>query len=207
MKMKRYKLSSTYCSFIILALTGCTGFSKRPHSISKNENVNVVAYYCQSGKQIRPITMKVVYYSPRLASGIPIDQAAEKMKELEHDKIIFLREFFYSVSHKSAESDDYFSYTDGSSHPKWFVLISNSESDVLENIKSDNSSTKLPLYKFVVLLNDKAIIYHSNLYFRKMDYDSSYLKELSSLVDDYTILMPKNIYEKATKKKFNYNFI
>lgn len=207
MRMKQFKLFSTCCSFIILALTGCTGFSKRPHSISKIENVNVMSYYCQSGKQIRPVTMKVVYYSPRLESGIPIDQAAEKMKELESDKITFLRELFYSLSHKNGESEDYFHYTDGSTQPKWFILTSDSENDVLENIKSDESSTKSPLYKFIVLLDDKAIIYHTNLYFRKMNYASSYLSELSLLVNDYTILMPKNVYEKATRKKFNYNYI
>ena len=190
------------CSSIIL-VSGCAGFQTNHYSFSTQKN-DFMAEYCQSSKQKKALKTTVIYFTPDLEKGISLDKANKKNKELSEQKNMFLKKLFYllgdsDMSEKIANHGDL---------PKWYSLTSNDETDVIKNMKGEDSSTKFQLFTFVVkILNkNKIIIYQSNLDSRRMNYGKGYATDLNDLFSKYTLLAPKEVIEEITESKFDSRF-
>ncbi|MBL7555504.1 MAG: hypothetical protein JNM24_06745 [Bdellovibrionaceae bacterium] len=199
MRMKPFKFFWIFSKIICLSsIFGCAGFSTKPFSFGVT-NSDIKAAFCQSGRQIRPFKTTVLYFTPNLEPGLALDKTTKKMKELETDKAHFLKELFYLLATESSSAPVY----NSGDEPSWYILTSDDEKEVLENAKNDDSSTKFKLFKFIVRVKEKIIVYQSNLNSRRMSYDKSYSTDLNKLINSYTILMPKDVLEKSLKQEFD----
>lgn len=185
------------CSNLAL-LASCTGFSTKPFSLS-GEKSDIMAGYCQSGKQIKPFKTTVLYFSPKIEPGLSLDKAGQKLKKSEDQKAKILKELFYLLANPDGKEQ----VVNAGDEPKWYLLSSNDENDVLDNVKAENSSTKYPLFTFIVKVPNKIIVYQSNLSSRRMNYDKTYSTDLHNLISDHTILAPKEIIEKMVGSEFD----
>jgi hypothetical protein len=91
--------------------------------------------------------------------------------------------------------------------PSWYLLTSDNEKDVLDNIKDEDSDTKFRLFTFIVKVNNKIIVYQSNLNSRRMSYDKTYSTDLNNLISNHTILAPKEVVEKITGTEFDDKYL
>lgn len=191
------------CSSIIL-ISGCSGLQNKPYSFS-NQNTDFMTEYCQSGKQKKSFKTTVIYFTPPIEAGLPVDKANQKSKKLAEQKDKTLKSLFYTLS-DSNMSEPIANHGD---EPSWYLLAADDEKDVLENIKQDDSSTKYRLFTFVIkILNqNKIVIYQSNLDSRRMNYNQGYSTDLRGLMDDYTILIPREMVEEITGSAANSNEI
>lgn len=187
------------CSSIIL-FAGCSGLQTKPYNLSSLKT-DFLAEYCQSGKQIKTYKTTVIYFTPRLGDKLSLDKANEKNRKLSEQKNEILKKMFYLLANEKM-SEDIVNHGDESS---WHLLVSDNEAEVLENIKEEDSDTNYRLFTFIVkILNkDKIIIYQSNQSSRRMNYDKGYSTDLNQLINEYTILAPKEVIEKITETEFD----
>jgi hypothetical protein len=170
-----------------------------------------MAEYCQSGKQKKAYKTTVVYFTPGLEKGLSLDKANEINKGLSERKNAVLKELFYLIGNSSTfgQSKTGLKYYQlNGNEPNWFSLISDDESEVLENIKDDNSSTKFLLFTLIVKIENKnkIFVYQTNQESRRMKYSKSYSTDLNNLMADYTLLAPKEVIEEITQTEFNSRF-
>lgn len=178
------------CSNIFL-LSGCAGFAMKPFSFS-NEKSDLMAQYCQSGKQIRSFKTTVLYFTPKIEPGMSLDKANKKMKETERHKTDLLKNLFYLLANDDGKEQ----ISNNGDEPSWYLLTSEDEKDVLENAKAEDSTTKFRLFTFIVRVKNKIIVYQSNLSSRRMSYDKTYSTDLNNLISNYVVLAPKEVVEK-----------
>lgn len=196
--MKPFK-SFWICSSLFLFL-GCSGFQTKPYSLS-NQKTDFMAEYCHSGRQKKAYKTTVVYFTPKLGDKLPLDKANDKNKKLAEQKNEMLKKLFYLLANETM-SDDVANQGD---EPSWYLLVSDNEADVQKNIKEEDSDTNYRLFTFIVKIldQDKVIIYQSNQSSRKMNYDKGYSTDLNNLMNEYTILAPKEVIEKITDTEFD----
>lgn len=175
---------------IVSMLMGCAGFSTKPFSFS-NEKSDLMAQYCQSGKQIRSFKTTVLYFTPKIEPGLSLDKANQKMKETESHKTDLLKNLFYLLANKDGKEQ----ISNNGDEPSWYLLTSEDEKDVLDNVKAEDSNTKFRLFTFIVKVKNKIIVYQSNLNSRRMSYDKTYSTDLNNLISNYVVLAPKEVVE------------
>ncbi len=175
----------------IYTLSGCAGFATKPFSFS-SEKSNPLVQYCRSGKQIKPLKTTVLYFTPKIEPGLSLDKANQKLKETEDQKTDLLKNLFYMLANEDGKEQ----VSNSGDEPKWYLLTSENEKDVLDNIKAEDSNTKFRLVTFIVKANNKIIIYQSNQSSRRMDYDKTYSTDLNNLTSNYVVLAPKEVVEK-----------
>jgi hypothetical protein len=160
-----------------------------------------MAEYCQSGKQKKPFKTAVIYFTPALEPKLSVDKANQKYKEIAEQKNNTLKKLFYTLGNSSMSEP----VANMGDEPRWYLLVSDDEKDALANIKGEDSNTKHRLFTFIVkILNqNKIIIYQSNQHSRRMGYDTGYSTDLNKLMDEFTILTPKNVIEEITGSEFN----
>lgn len=196
--MKRFKFYWIYSSLFLIL--GCSGFQTKPYSFSDQKN-DFVAEYCQSGKQKKAFKKTVIYVTPKLGDKLPLDKANDQNKKLAEQKNEMLKKLFYLLANEKM-SDDIVNHGD---KPNWYLLVSDNEADVLKNIEEEQSDANYRLFTFIIkILNrDKIIVYQSNQSSRKMNYDKGYSTDLNRLINEYTILAPKEVIEKMTDAEFD----
>ncbi len=170
---------------------GCAGFSTKPFSFS-NDKSDLMAQYCQSGKQIRSFKTTVLYFTPKVEPGLSLDKANLKTKETETHKRGLLKNLFYLLANEDGKQQ----IANNGDEPGWYLLTSEDEKDVLDNIKAEDSNTKFRLFTFIVRVKNKIIVYQSNLNSRRMSYDKTYSTDLHNLISNYVVLVPKEVVEK-----------
>lgn len=183
------------CSNIFL-LSGCAGFAMKPFSFS-NEKSDLMVQYCQSGKQIRSFKTTVLYFTPKIEPGLSLDKANHKMKETEGHKTDLLKNLFYLLANEEGKEQ----IANNGDEPSWYLLTSEDEKDVLDNIKAEDSNTKFRLFTFIVKVKNKIIVYQSNLNSRRMSYDKTYSTDLHNLISNHVVLAPKEVVEKIVSSE------
>lgn len=196
------------CSSIII-FSGCSGFQTKPYSFSNPSN-DFVAEYCQSGKQKKAYKITVLYFTPPVEKGLSLDKAIQKNKNLSERKNALLKDFFYLIGDQNSQGQSTsglkFNQLDGN-NPNWYSLVSKNESDVLNNIKNEDSDTKYLLLTFIVKVEgqNKFVVYQTNQESRRMNYDKGYSTDLNNLMSEYTLLAPKEAIEQITESEFDGN--
>jgi hypothetical protein len=183
-------------------LMGCAGFATKPFSFS-NEKADLMAQYCQSGKQIKSFKTTVLYFTPKIEPGLSLDKANQKMKETEGHKTDRLKNLFYLLANEDGKEQ----VSNMGDEPSWYLLTSEDEKDVLDNVKAEDSNTKFRLFTFIVRTSNKIIIYHSNLKSRRMNYAETYSTDLNNLISNYTLLAPKDVAEQITATEFDSKYL
>lgn len=208
MQMKPFKSFWIYSSIVLLS--GCAGFQTKPYSFS-SQKTDFMAEYCQSGKQKKAYKTTVIYFTPALEKGISLDKANEKNKGLSDRKNALLKELFYLLGDQNAlgqSTDGLKFYQLNGNDPNWYSLVSSNERDVLNNIKAEDSNTKFLLFTLIVKIEgqNKIIVYQTNQESRRMNYDKGYSTDLNNLMNDYTLLAPKEVMEAMTDSEFDSRF-
>lgn len=202
MIIKQYKYFSICCSSsFLIFIAGCTGFTTKPFNINQSKSGDLIGNYCKSGKQIREFKTSVVYFTPVVEKAIPIDVANKKSEKVESEKIELLKNLFYLIGNETSVGPVY----NSGDIPNWFLLSSDSEDSVLSNVTNEDSSTKYKLYTFIVKIENKNkfIVYRSNLDSQRMSYDKSYSTDVNEMINNYTILIPKQVIEDNLKLEFD----
>lgn len=188
---------------LVFAVSGCAGFQTKPYSLS-NQKADFMAEYCQSGKQKKPFKTTVIYFTPALEPKLSVDKANQKNQKIAEQKNDTLKKLFYTLGNSSMSEP----VGNMGEDPNWYLLVSDDEGNVLNSIKEEDSNTKHRLFTFIVkILNqNKIIIYQSNQHSRRMGYNTGYSTDLGNLMDEFTILTPKNVIEEITGTEFNSRF-
>lgn len=181
-------------------ISGCAGFQTKPYSLS-NQKTDLITEYCQSGTQKKAYKTTVLYFFPNLEPKLSIDKANLKNQKLSEQKNELLKKLFYVMGDATMTEQ----VVNQGDQPGWYLLVSDSEKDVLNNISEEDSNTKYRLITFIVkILNqNKIVVYQSNQNSRRMNYDKGYSTDLNDLMNEYTILAPKEVVEKMTGSEFN----
>jgi len=182
------------CSSTFL-ISGCAGFQTKPYSVL-TQDADFMSEYCQSGKQKKAYKTTVVYFTPNLEPKLSVDKANQKNRKLIEQKSDLLKKLFYMLGDENMAALP----ANQGDTSSWYLLVSDDEKDVLENIESEDSDTKYRLFTFIVkILNqNKVIVYQSNQISRRMNYDKGYSIDLSNLLNEYTVLLPKDIIAEIT---------
>lgn len=201
--MKQFKYFWICCSSLFI-LSACSGFETKPYVFSSSSK-EFVQEYCHAGKQTKALKTTVIYYSPDIEKGLPLDVANEKNKQIKDKKDELLKNLFYYLGAESM-SEQIYNYGD---EPGWYLLTAESENEILNNVKNEDANTKYRLYTFIVRVSgsNKLIIYQSNQSSRRMSYSTGYATDLNSLFSQYTLLTPKEVTEQITDNSFDSKFL
>ena len=190
------------CSSITL-ISGCSGLQTKPYSLASTK-ADFMAEYCQSGRQTKAYKTTVIYFTPDLEKGISLDKANQKKKSLAERKDALLKELFYLLGDANTSEQ----IANQGDKPSWYSLVSDDEADTLKIIAAEDSNTKYRLFTFIIKIipQNKIIVYQSNLDSRRMSYNRGFSTDLNNLMNEYTILMPKEVIEEITGEEFNSRF-